>query len=61
MTDLVGPWAQYYLAAACVSFVFYLINAIFCFFPYREFKSVEYLENPVFSEMMMNSDAERNP
>lgn len=53
-------WSKYYLAVACISFVYYLFNSIFYFYPYREFKSIEYLENPVFSEMMMDSAVEKN-
>jgi hypothetical protein len=49
------------MAVACLSFIFYLLNSFFSFFPYREFKAIELMENPMFSEIMVNSDGERNP
>ena len=55
LNDLKDVWSQYYLAVACISFVFYLFNAIFCFYPYREFKTIEYSDHPYFSDFAQGS------
>lgn len=56
--NLSQDWPRYYLAVACISFIFYLINTVFCFYPYREFKTIEFFENPVLNEMMGAGSAE---
>jgi hypothetical protein len=37
---------KYVYADAVFSFVYYLFCAVACFYPYREFKAIEYNNNP---------------
>lgn len=43
---------QYTFSIAVVTSAFYLFVSIYCFFPYREFKTIEYSSNPGFQEFM---------
>lgn len=50
--DKVKTMDQYTFSIACVTSAFYLFVSIFSFFPYREFKTIEYSANPGFREFM---------
>lgn len=37
---------------ACISLGFYLGTSVFSFYPYREFKAIEYADNPAFADFI---------
>lgn len=36
----------YYYADSIISFIYYAFAAVFSFYPYREFKAIQYSSNP---------------
>lgn len=50
--------AQYIFADACISCGFYLFISIFTFFPYKEFKVIQFTSNPNFKKYLNEAGAQ---
>lgn len=51
-----SPMQKYYYADAVFSFAYYTFCAVFCFYPYREFKTIEYNNNPALRNYFARGD-----
>lgn len=58
-TDIrhVSHASQFTFSVACITTAFYLFVGIFAFFPYKEFKTIEFTNNPGYAEFMRTSES----
>ena len=52
---------KFAFADSIFSFIYYVFCAVFCFYPYREFKAIEYNSNPALRNYFERADRDQEP
>lgn len=62
--DNIGTYSgmdKFIYADSIFSFIYYAFCAVFCFYPYREFKAIDYSNNPALRNYFENNDRIEQP